>query len=48
MGVISAPESGASDRLLNIHGRWKSDSSIDNYIKDSMENMLSVSKKLEI
>ena len=47
-GATSAAERGVSDRLLKIHGRWKSDFSRDNYIKDSLENRLCVSKNLKI
>ena len=47
-GVTSGAANNVSDRLLKIHGRWKSDISRDNYIKDSLENRLSVSKNLNI
>ncbi|KAK3090957.1 hypothetical protein FSP39_011926, partial [Pinctada imbricata] len=47
-GATSAAENNVSDRLLKLHGRWKSDLSRDNYIKDSTSNQLSVTKKLNI
>ena len=36
------------DRLLRLQGRWKSDTSRDMYIKDSMTNRLSVTKSLQL
>ena len=47
-GATSAAENNVSDRLLKLHGRWKSDLSRDNYIKDSTSNQLSVTKMLNI
>ena len=38
-----AAEKNVSERLIKIHGGWKTDYSIHNYIKDSMENKLKVS-----
>lgn len=35
-----------SERLLKIHGRWKSDSAKDMYIEESIENRLHVTKCL--
>ena len=35
-----------SERLLKIHGRWKSDSSKDMYVQESLENRLQVTKYL--
>ena len=34
------------ERLLNIHGRWKSDSAKDMCIEESLENRLHVTKCL--
>ncbi|XP_056016259.1 uncharacterized protein LOC125658242 [Ostrea edulis] len=47
-GATSAASSGVSDRLLKIHGRWKSDFSRDNYIKDCVQKQLHVTKNLNI
>ena len=47
-GATSAASRGVSDRLLKIHGRWKSDFSRDNYIKDSVSKQLDVTKNLSI
>ena len=30
------------ERLLNIHGKWKSDSAKDMYVEESLENRLHV------
>ena len=32
------------ERLLKIHGRWKSDSAKDMYVEESLENRLQVTK----
>ena len=37
---------GISDRLFKKHGRWRSETAKDGYIKDSLPDRLSVSKKL--
>ena len=34
------------ERLLKIHGRWKSDSAKDMYVEESLENRLRVTKYL--
>ena len=34
------------ERLLKIHGRWKSDSAKDMYVEESLENKLQVAKYL--
>ena len=34
------------ERLLKIHGRWKSDSAKDMYVEESLENRLQVTKYL--
>jgi len=36
------------ERLLKIHGRWKSDSAKDMYVQESLENRLQVTKYLEL
>ena len=37
---------GIADILFKRHGRWKSETAKDGYIKDALENRLSVSKSL--
>ena len=36
------------ERLFKRHGRWKSETAKDGYVKDSVENRLLVSKKIGI
>ena len=45
-GCSAASNSGVSDRLLKIHGRWKSDIAKDSYISDNLKKRLLVSKSL--
>ena len=45
-GATVAANAGVSDRLLKRHGRWKSDSAKDGYIKDDIVSLLSVSQTL--
>ena len=45
-GATRAANSGVGDRCWKRHGRWKSDSSKDGYVEDSVENRLGVSKTL--
>lgn len=45
-GATTAAEKNVSERLIKIHGRWKSDYSRDNYIKDCIDNKLKVSNSL--
>lgn len=47
-GATAAAKNNVSDRLIKVHGRWKSEFSRDNYIKDSMENKLNVTKNLNL
>lgn len=47
-GATSAASNDVNERLLKIHGRWKSDLSRDTYIKDSVVNQLKVTKNLSI
>jgi len=39
---------GVNDRLFKRHGRWRSDKAEDGYVKDNLEALLSVSKRLEL
>jgi integrase len=45
-GSTSAANSGIEDRLFQKHGRWKSTSAKDSYIKESKARLLSVTKSL--
>ncbi|XP_072030100.1 LOW QUALITY PROTEIN: uncharacterized protein [Amphiura filiformis] len=45
-GASAAASLGVPDRLFKKHGRWRSETAKDGYIKDSMENRLSVSLNL--
>ena len=45
-GASAAASFGVADRLFKRHGRWKSDTSKDGNVKDSLESRLSVSKNL--
>lgn len=47
-GASAAAAIGISDRLFKKHGRWKSDSAKDGYVKESLKNQLSVSLNLGI
>ena len=44
----AAGNTGIEDRLFKRHGRWKSESAKDSYVKDSPEHRLGVSKGLGI
>ena len=45
-GATHAANAGVSDRLFKRHGRWKTDSAKDGYVKDDLSARLSVTKKL--
>ena len=47
-GATAAANAGVPDRLFKRHGRWKSKSAKDGYVKDSVVKRLSVSKSLGI
>ena len=47
-GATAAVNAGVPDRLFKRHGRWKSESAKDGYVKDSVESRLEVSKNLGI
>ncbi len=47
-GSSAAANFGVPDRLFKRHGRWKSETAKDGYIKDSLHDLLSVSKNLGI
>ena len=47
MGGASATANiGVPDRLFKKHGRWRSETAKDGYVKDSMKDRLSVSLNL--
>ena len=45
-GATAAANAGVPDRLFKQHGRWKSETAKDGYVKDDLETLLSVSKSL--
>ena len=45
-GATAAAKAGVPDRLFKRHGRWKSETAKDGYVKDSMESRLAVSKQI--
>ena len=46
--LVNSPSGPVSDRLLKLHGRWKSDYAKDLYIQEDMSARLSVSSSLGI
>ena len=44
-GATAAAGAGVADRLFKRHGRWRSESAKDGYVKDSLEQRLSVTKR---
>lgn len=47
-GVSAAAHNRVPERLLKAHGRWRSEKAKDGYIKENLNNRISVSKKLGI
>ena len=47
-GASSAANNGIPDRLFKRHGRWSSENAKDGYIRDRLEDRLSVSRNLGI
>ena len=47
-GASAAANAGVPDRLFKRHGRWRSDTAKDGYIKDSREALMSVSRNLKL
>lgn len=45
-GATAAAQAGVQDRLFKRHGRWKTENAKDGYVKDSVKDLLSVSKSL--
>lgn len=47
-GATSAANNGIPDRLFKRHGRWRSETAKDGYVKDKLTDLLSVSKNLNL
>ena len=47
-GATAAANAGVSDRLFKKHGRWKTDTAKDGYVKEDINERISVSKHLGI
>ena len=47
-GASAAANAGVPDRLFKRHGRWKSETAKDGYVKDSVAAMMSVSESLDL
>ena len=47
-GASLAANEGVPDRLFKRHGRWRSDTAKDGYVKDALEDRLLVSKSLKL
>ena len=47
-GATAAAQAGVPDRLFKRHGRWRSESAKDGYIKDSIPALMSVSESLNL
>ena len=47
-GATTAANAGVPDRLFKRHGRWRSETAKDGYVKDSREVLLSVTKSLKL
>lgn len=47
-GATAAANAGVADRLFKRHGRWRSESAKDGYVKDSIPSLMSVSKSLDL
>ena len=47
-GATAAASAGIPDRLFKRHGRWRSETAKDGYVKDSEDARLAVSKGLQL
>jgi len=45
-GAMAAAEAGIPDRIFKRHGRWKSETAKDGYVKDSLQKRLLVSSSI--
>lgn len=47
-GATAAANAGVPDRLFKRHGRWRSETAKDGYVKDDSKALMSVSRSLEL
>ena len=47
-GASAAASNGINDRLLKMHGRWKSDVAKDGYMEQDLDVLLTVSRSLGV
>ena len=47
-GATAAADAGINDRVFKKHGRWKSETAKDGYVRENLIQKLSVSKHLGI
>ena len=47
-GASAAANAGIPDRLFKRHGRWKSETAKDGYVKDTVADLMSVSESLKL
>ena len=47
-GATVAANKGTKDRIFKRHGRWRSENAKDGYVVDDLEELLSVSRNLDI
>ena len=45
-GATAAPNAGVPDRHFKHHGRWRSETAKDGYVKDSLSSRLQVSRNI--
>ena len=45
-GATAAANGGIEDRLFKRHGRWRSESAKDGYVKDDLDKRMEVSQSL--
>ena len=43
-GATAAANAGIPDRLFKRHGRWRSETAKDGYVKDNVDSLLLVSQ----
>ena len=47
-GATAAANAGVPDRLFKRHGRWLSENAKDSYVKDKLEDRLSVTRNIGV
>ena len=47
-GATAAANAGVADRLFKRHGRWRSETAKDGYVKDSVASLLSVKRSIDL